>query len=144
MRISAEELESARTPNGGYRREQLIGWGVPWPPPKGWKRALLTGSQMPIGRKEKLKRRAIRKIENGGFFKTMEWYAVRYGALKQANGRCQCCGQRPTEGNPLHVDHIKPISKFPELALEIANLQVLCAACNLGKSNKDTTDWRGL
>jgi hypothetical protein len=53
-----------------------------------------------------------------------------------------CCGARPTEANPLHVDHIKPRSKFPHLALSLSNLQVLCRQCNLGKSNTDDTDWR--
>lgn len=37
---SPEEIERARTPRGGYDREQLATWGVPWPPPKGWKKAL--------------------------------------------------------------------------------------------------------
>lgn len=35
------EVENARTPNGGYTREQLAKWGVPWPPPSGWKKKLL-------------------------------------------------------------------------------------------------------
>ncbi|MCL7496086.1 hypothetical protein M8I34_32480 [Streptomyces sp. MCA2] len=34
---SPEEVEAARTPKGGYNRAQLVAWGVPWPPPKGWK-----------------------------------------------------------------------------------------------------------
>ena len=42
----------------------------------------------------------------------------------------------------MHVDHIKPRSKFPDLELEFDNLQILCKACNLGKSNKDQTDFR--
>ena len=42
----------------------------------------------------------------------------------------------------LHVDHIKPRSKYPELALDPNNLQVLCKDCNLGKSNLYNTDWR--
>jgi hypothetical protein len=29
------------TPNGGWRKSQLAAWGVPWPPPKGWKKRLL-------------------------------------------------------------------------------------------------------
>jgi hypothetical protein len=29
------------TPGGGWTKETLAGWGVPWPPPKGWKAALL-------------------------------------------------------------------------------------------------------
>jgi len=42
----------------------------------------------------------------------------------------------------LNVDHIRPRRYYPELALELGNLQVLCAACNQGKGNKDATDWR--
>jgi hypothetical protein len=34
---SPEEVEAARTPAGGWKRVQLAAWGVPWPPPKGWK-----------------------------------------------------------------------------------------------------------
>jgi len=42
----------------------------------------------------------------------------------------------------LHVDHIKPRSKYPELSLTFSNLQILCEDCNFGKSNIDQTDWR--
>jgi hypothetical protein len=28
-------------PAGGWTRAQLAEWGVPWPPPKGWKQALI-------------------------------------------------------------------------------------------------------
>lgn len=76
------------------------------------------------------------------FYDSREWLAVRYEALKASNGRCVCCGRSPSAGNPLHVDHIKPRSKHPGLALTLSNLQVLCKECNLGKSNTDDTDWR--
>lgn len=78
------------------------------------------------------------------FYETDEWRHVRYFALKAAKGLCQCCGSRPSLGKPLHVDHIKPRSKYPELELDKDNLQVLCLDCNLGKSNKDQTDWRSV
>jgi hypothetical protein len=42
----------------------------------------------------------------------------------------------------IHVDHIKPRSSYPELELDIKNLQVLCRDCNLGKSNTCETDLR--
>lgn len=45
-------------------------------------------------------------------------------------------------GIELHVDHIKPISRAPDLALNINNLQILCKDCNLGKGNRDKKDWR--
>lgn len=38
-----EEIEAARTPAGGWTKDQLAQWGVPWPPPKGWKRKLAEG-----------------------------------------------------------------------------------------------------
>lgn len=80
--------------------------------------------------------------QSGPFYQTDEWRAVRYIALRAAGGACQCCGVRASKVKPLHVDHIKPRSKFPELELEASNLQVLCIDCNLGKSNIDETDWR--
>jgi hypothetical protein len=37
---SPREIAEAKTPNGGWTRRQLAAWGVPWPPPDGWKKAL--------------------------------------------------------------------------------------------------------
>ena len=38
---SEEQIEAARTPAGAWTRAQLAAWGVPWPPPGGWKAALI-------------------------------------------------------------------------------------------------------
>ena len=70
------------------------------------------------------------------------WPALRMRALKQHGARCQCCGATAKDGKRIHVDHVKPRKHYPELALDISNLQVLCADCNLSKSSKDQTDWR--
>jgi len=87
--------------------------------------------------------RTITRIETGeSFYKSEAWLSVRYRALVMWGGHCQCCGARAAPDNPLHVDHIKPRSKFPELALDIDNLQVLCEDCNIGKGTGDKTDWR--
>jgi len=37
---SPDEVEEARTPAGGWTKDQLAQWGVPWPPPRGWKKKL--------------------------------------------------------------------------------------------------------
>jgi hypothetical protein len=37
---SPEEVYQAQTVNGGWTRDTLARWGVPWPPPKGWRRRL--------------------------------------------------------------------------------------------------------
>jgi hypothetical protein len=42
-RLTPEEVEAGRSPAGGFTRAQLAAWGVPWPPPSGWLRALLRG-----------------------------------------------------------------------------------------------------
>jgi 5-methylcytosine-specific restriction endonuclease McrA len=76
------------------------------------------------------------------FYSSDAWRRVRYQALKKNGGACQLCGDRPRLGKPIHVDHIKPRSKFPDLALDVNNLQILCADCNLGKGAADATDWR--
>ena len=62
--------------------------------------------------------------------------------MRRHGGACQCCGATRSAGAQIHVDHIKPRSKYPELELDIENLQVLCGDCNLGKSNKYIDDWR--
>lgn len=40
---TAEEIDAARTAAGGWTRETLAGWGVPWPPPSGWRNRLIAG-----------------------------------------------------------------------------------------------------
>lgn len=81
-------------------------------------------------------------IISDAFLLSFEWRKVRYEALKKNNGRCECCGQGKIQGIVLNVDHIKPRKKYPELAMNINNLQVLCSPCNHGKGNWDETDWR--
>jgi hypothetical protein len=76
------------------------------------------------------------------FLSTYEWRKVRMLALKKYGARCQCCGATPASGAIMNVDHIKPRKLFPELALEVNNLQILCHECNHGKGNWDMTDWR--
>lgn len=77
------------------------------------------------------------------FLWSYEWRRIRMVVLKQHGARCQCCGASAKDGVRIHVDHVKPRKLFPELALDTANLQVLCEVCNHGKGNWDQTDWRG-
>lgn len=77
------------------------------------------------------------------FLSTYEWRKTRMIALKKYGARCQCCGASAATGAVIHVDHIKPRKLFPQLALDVDNLQVLCHECNHGKGNWDMTDWRG-
>ena len=77
------------------------------------------------------------------FLESWEWATLRMKAIKLYGRTCMCCGaMHGIDGVVIHVDHIKPRSKYPELSLEIKNLQILCGDCNKGKGAWDETDWR--
>jgi len=38
--ITWEEIDAAKSPKGGFTRKTLEQWGVPWPPPSGWRDTL--------------------------------------------------------------------------------------------------------
>jgi 5-methylcytosine-specific restriction endonuclease McrA len=80
-----------------------------------------------------------RKKRRNAFYLSQEWRELRYKVIKKQGRKCGAC--RATEGT-MHVDHIKPRSKYPHLELEESNLQILCENCNMGKGNKDEIDWR--
>jgi hypothetical protein len=42
-KLSKEEIEACKSAKGGYSRAALARFGVPWPPPRGWKQALIKG-----------------------------------------------------------------------------------------------------
>lgn len=72
------------------------------------------------------------------FYKSWDWKKLRYETLKKYGAMCMLCGS----DYRIVVDHIKPRSRFPELELDPDNMQVLCNECNMGKGNKDYTDFR--
>jgi hypothetical protein len=79
-------------------------------------------------------------LDSYTFIRTGLWWAV----LARDRWTCCSCGRaaRP-DGVLLEVDHIVPRSRGGTNTLE--NLQTLCKKCNLGKSNRDSTDlWSDL
>jgi len=78
-----------------------------------------------------------KKVKN--FYTSRAWMRLRYDVLTRHGRKCMACGN---ENGVMHVDHIKPRSKYPELALAIENLQILCEQCNFGKGTWNETDWR--
>lgn len=46
QKISLEEINAARGENGGWTKATLARWGIGWPPPKGWKDALVAGDEI--------------------------------------------------------------------------------------------------
>lgn len=78
------------------------------------------------------------------FYNSWRWRELRLIVLDLCGRNCCSCGAIPSKDNKvvLNVDHIKPLRTHPELALDITNLQVLCEACNQGKSWFNKKDYR--
>lgn len=63
MKIAEEEIEAGRSEKGGWNKKTLAKWGVPWPPPLGWKQALIDGTPL---NKQEFKTAALRDRHIGG------------------------------------------------------------------------------
>lgn len=82
---------------------------------------------------------AVARREFNNWAKSEEGRGFKLRLREQQQGYCACnsCNaNHPLGIEYLEIDHIKPLSKFPELALEPKNLQLLCAPCNKRKSAK--------
>jgi len=72
-----------------------------------------------------------------------QYYGAGYSKenLDKLGDKCQKCGISSSDAR-LQIDHIKPMSLFPELSQDENNLQILCINCNLRKGNKYIKDYR--
>lgn len=135
-------------------RDELKSHGITWNR-KGWRRQAMSLFRLEKKYKQvkyeadadkrdaKRQRRARRRAKklnkvSGGFYSSWEWKKARFETLKRYGAVCMLCGSEER----IVVDHIRPRSRFPELELDLDNLQVLCNDCNMGKSNDDYTDFR--
>ena len=64
-------------------------------------------------------------------------WRLRAQVLMRDEAKCRLCGVAPRDGARLHVDHFVPWSKGGETVL--ANLQILCEQCNVGKGDLDAS-----
>lgn len=170
MRVTREWMEANRTPVGGFRKIQALYVGEPWPVRSGWMgRAegrhitpqaaaafVAYGKHRPDTLDRNLTYAAAKEgtlfvLEEGPaekpkpadpFLSSAAWKRLRLAALERDGSRCVACGATPRDGARMNVDHIKPRKLYPDLALDINNLQVLCATCNHGKGNWSETDFR--
>ena len=100
------------------------------------KKASFIGSQVNWARgipKTKPAKNSLEQTFSRKFMNSREWKKLRTEFMAESEKVCVRCGA--TE--ELQADHIKPKSKYPELALDKTNLQVLCWECNKKKSTKE-------
>jgi len=76
------------------------------------------------------------------FLQSPEWKALRLEAINKYGASCLRCGRKDGPGYPINIDHVKPRKFYPQLALDIENLQPLCNPCNKSKGNYKATDYR--
>lgn len=67
------------------------------------------------------------------FYTTPDWRALRASVIRRQGRICRRCGMEINSRRDVTVDHIKPRSRYPELALDFSNLRVLCRSCNSSK-----------
>jgi 5-methylcytosine-specific restriction endonuclease McrA len=97
---------------------------------------------------ERLKRAAraerLREQKAKSFYNSFAWRKLRYQYLRSQPQplRCALCGSGVRDGAVLCVDHIKSVKAYPELRLDMSNLQTLCRSCNAGKASEFADDWR--
>lgn len=71
--------------------------------------------------------------------------AARFRAeCEQIQATCWMCGQdilydedSTSHPDAFHVDHMFPVSKYPELAMDPANLRASHRSCNMARGDKD-------
>ncbi|GAB1376799.1 hypothetical protein MASR1M48_16510 [Lactococcus petauri] len=67
------------------------------------------------------------------------WYVLRNCVYRIYEKRCMKC---KTTSRPMHMDHIFPVARYPELRYSLRNLQILCCDCNIEKLHLNTNDYR--
>lgn len=90
-----------------------------------------------IKRKERLKR--LKSEDPYNFYLSDDWEYIRDLTRKLYGKKCMKCRSVDTIK---HVDHIRPRSLYPDLELNIRNLQILCKECNEEKCNNYIEDFR--
>ena len=99
-------------------------------------RANENSKQMPIAN-TRLKELALERQksidETNVFYASAQWQLVRELVITEQGRICQECERPIRDDFDLTVDHIKPKNKFPELALDKSNLQILCRRCYSAK-----------
>ena len=80
-----------------------------------------------------------KKLKNKLFYESDDWIELKKSVYSIYKPICMKCNASNSE---THVDHIFPRSKFPELELDLNNMQVLCRSCNIKKGNSNNIDYR--
>lgn len=78
------------------------------------------------------------KAARVAFYHSKAWQALRAQALRRDGYECVACkAEGKVSTGVLDVDHIKPIESYPDLKLDLKNLQTLCKYHHNRKHGRD-------
>ncbi|MGM0860681.1 MAG: HNH endonuclease [Bacillota bacterium] len=60
---------------------------------------------------------------------------IKAKLLEETRGKCAYCESKINHAAYLHIEHILPKTKFPELTYKWGNLTISCPKCNLNKGD---------
>ena len=69
-------------------------------------------------------------LKEQGFYKKAVWVKLRNATLIRDNYLCQECLRRKRITKATEVHHVRPLETYPDLALDINNLESLCRECH--------------
>ncbi|MRX70857.1 HNH endonuclease [Bacillus lacus] len=70
------------------------------------------------------------KEQKKKFYNSKSWKELRLLALDRDNRECQECKRQGKFNHGQNVHHIKEIYFYPELALDLDNLETVCINCH--------------
>lgn len=113
---------------------------------------LMDGGNSALRREEHLRRvtartvelaeqRKTRQEEEQTFYMSPEWTKLRDLVIKEEGRVCAECHRHIKNDSDVTVDHIRPRSRYPDLALKRENLRVLCRSCNSQKGDREFEEY---
>ena len=85
----------------------------------------------------------IRDNDMHRFYGTYEWQQAARAARQQQHNECQRCRAKGLYAPCEVVHHIRSVKEFPELALDISNLECLCRPCHEAEHERAAKEPKG-
>lgn len=110
-----------------------------------WTLPVIMSRLIKMVRQKEDEENAWRIVPKQSFHVGDKWLILKRFAMNLFGERCMSCGlsQGFSKGNDeIQVDHVLPQSKYPDLAYDLDNLQILCKKCNHEKRDFTEADYR--
>jgi 5-methylcytosine-specific restriction endonuclease McrA len=81
-------------------------------------------------------RELIRSGDTSPFYNTKQWNEIRERKRRAEHYECERCRAKGKHSRGMVVHHKKYLRKYPELALNFDNLELLCDDCHYDEHHK--------